>query len=202
MPGNTASLAVLAKLGFRFTHEVPAAPGHHGWREHELAAADYHGLPSLRPIRDDDLPVLFAHQRDPVAVRMAAFTAENPDDEAAFRKKMARILADTSSTNRAIVVGGEVVGNVMAFEMFGERNVCYWLGREHWGRGHAGAALRAFLCEHDRRPLVARVVHDNAGSLKVLARCGFVVTGEDEGFAHGRGGKVREILLRLDGPPA
>jgi hypothetical protein len=34
---------------------------------------------ALRPIDDSDLDALFEQMRDPESVRMAAFTAENPD---------------------------------------------------------------------------------------------------------------------------
>ena len=39
---------------------------------------------TLREVQPADLPFFFEHQRDPVAVRMAAFTAADPDDRAAF----------------------------------------------------------------------------------------------------------------------
>src|SRR5262249_1630219 len=44
----------------------------------------------LRKVTADDLPVFFEHQRDPEAIRMAAFTAADPTDWAAFAAKWAR----------------------------------------------------------------------------------------------------------------
>ncbi len=38
----------------------------------------------LRPVRDEDLPIFFEQERDPVAVQMAAFTHPDPNDRAAF----------------------------------------------------------------------------------------------------------------------
>ena len=38
----------------------------------------------LRPVEDADLDPLFAFERDPVAVRMAAFTRADPSDRPAF----------------------------------------------------------------------------------------------------------------------
>jgi RimJ/RimL family protein N-acetyltransferase len=152
----------------------------------------------LREIRETDLALLFAHQQDVEANHMAGFTAQDPDDEEAFRAKMQRILADPAITSRVIEVAGQVVGNVMGFEMFGEPSVCYWIGREHWGRGHATRGLGAFLAEHPPRPLFARVAADNLGSIRVLEKCGFVVSGENVGFAHGRGAEIRELIMRLD----
>ena len=92
-----------------------------------------------------------------------------------------------------------MVGNVMGFEMFGEHSVCYWIDREYWGQGYATAGLRAFIGEHKVRPLCARVADDNVGSIRVLEKCGFVVTGEDVGFAHGRGQDIRELIMQLNG---
>ena len=39
---------------------------------------------ALRPLEDADLDALFEQMRDPESVRMAAFTAKDPDDRAAF----------------------------------------------------------------------------------------------------------------------
>jgi RimJ/RimL family protein N-acetyltransferase len=47
------------------------------------------------------------------------------------------------------------------------------------------------------RPLRARAAADNAGSIRVLEKCGFVVTGRDRGFANARGEETDEVLLTL-----
>ena len=46
---------------------------------------------ALRPVDDSDLDALFEQMRDPESVRMAAFTAENPDDRTAFDVHMAKV---------------------------------------------------------------------------------------------------------------
>ncbi|MCW3819459.1 GNAT family N-acetyltransferase [Micromonospora sp. DR5-3] len=38
---------------------------------------------ALRPVDDSDLDALFEQMRDPESVRMAAFTAKDPDDRTA-----------------------------------------------------------------------------------------------------------------------
>ena len=43
----------------------------------------------------------------------------------------------------------------------------------------------------------ARAAKDNRASLAVLRKCGFVVVGEDSGYANGRGAEVEEWLLEL-----
>jgi RimJ/RimL family protein N-acetyltransferase len=124
----------------------------------------------LRDIEPADLPVLFEHQRDPVANGMAGVPAR---DREAFMAHWERILADETVLIRAVVADGALAGNLLSFLHDGRREVDYWIGREHWGGGIATAALAAFLEVETRRPLYAGVVESNRGSLRVLERCGF-----------------------------
>ena len=79
-----------------------------------------------------------------------------------------------------------------------EPEVSYWLGKEFWGKGIATWALGEFL-EFDRsRPMYARVAKDNLASLRVLQKCGFVIQGEDKGFANAREQEVEEFILILN----
>jgi RimJ/RimL family protein N-acetyltransferase len=86
-----------------------------------------------------------------------------------------RIKADPSATKRTIVAGGGVVGWIGSWEVEGEHDVGFWIGRDHWGNGYATAALRAFLDVDLHRPLHAHVVDHNVGSRRVLEKCGFVL---------------------------
>ena len=149
---------------------------------------------------EDDLPIFFEHQRDPEANRMAAFTAKDPEDREAFQAHWAKIRADDTIENRAILWDGRVVGHVSKFEAFGEPEVTYWIGREYWGQGIATQALSAFLGEVKTRPLYARAAQDNAGSRRVLEKCGFTIYGSDRGFANARDAEVDEVLFRRDAP--
>jgi len=89
---------------------------------------------------------------------------------------------------------GQVVGNIVSFLADGERGVGYWIGRQHWGRGHATRALADYVAEVPERPLHARVAEHDAGSLRVLAKCGFAIVGGEQQD----GDPVKEIVLRLD----
>lgn len=151
----------------------------------------------LRDVRDEDLDVLFEYWRDPESNRMAAFTAADPSDRAAFDARWARLRADPDVTNRTIVVDGEVVGTIGSWTQDGRREVTYWLGREHWGKGIATRALAAFLAIETARPLHAAAAADNAGSIRVLEKCGFIHVGGGRGFANARGEEVDEIFLVL-----
>jgi len=150
----------------------------------------------LREVRDEDLSVFFAYQRDPEANHQAAFTARDPEDRAAFMEHWAKIRRDDAITIRTILCG-PVVGHVAAFKQTGNMEITYWIGREFWGRGIATRALELFLSEYPVRPLHARAATDNTASLRVLEKCGFVVTGSDRGFALGRGEEVDEVVLML-----
>jgi RimJ/RimL family protein N-acetyltransferase len=152
----------------------------------------------LRAVLDEDLDALFEMMRDPVAVRMAAFTASDPDDREAFDKHMARVLGSSEIRQRAVTVDGALVGSIASFAMDGDLEITYWLDRAWWGRGVAGRAVSAFLQEVTvDRPLFARAAGDNAGSLAVLRRAGFREIGREVSFAAGRGEEIEETVLRL-----
>jgi RimJ/RimL family protein N-acetyltransferase len=152
----------------------------------------------LRKIVVEDLPVFFAQQLDKAANRMAAFTAKDPTDRAAFTAHWTKILADTTVIARAILCDGKVAGHVMSYLQVGRPEVTYWIGKESWGQGIATHALSEFLARaNPTRPMYARVARDNHGSRRVLAKCGFKVIGETRGFANARGMEIDELELEL-----
>ena len=152
----------------------------------------------LRDVTDDDLPKFFEHQLDPTANHMAAFTAKDPRDRKAFTAHWNRILADASVIIKTILFEGQVVGHVLSYEEAGKSEVSYWIGKAYWGQGIATRALSAFLAQANQtRPIYARVAKDNVGSLRVLEKCGFTISGEAKGFANARGQEVEELILEL-----
>jgi RimJ/RimL family protein N-acetyltransferase len=153
---------------------------------------------TLRAVADADLPIFFAQQLDPEANHMAAFSAKDPADEAAFAKKWAKIRASRAVVLRTVVQRGEVVGHVASFGPRDEREITYWLGREYWGRGLATRALAKFLRRLRKRPLYARAAADNRASIRVLEKCGFRLAGRETSFADGRGAEIEEVILKLD----
>ena len=153
---------------------------------------------ALREVRDEDLAVLFEQWADPVAMRMAAFTAPDHMNWDAFARRWSRLRADQTVINRAIVVDAEVAGTIGSWGEPGEREVTYWIGRSYWGKGIATCALNAFLTVDSSRPLHARVAYDNVASRRVLEKCGFRVVGTDRGFAEARSREIEEVVLRLE----
>lgn len=130
----------------------------------------------LRDVIDEDLPVFYQHQIDPVACQMAAFPSRERD---AFMAHWMKILADDSLVKQTILFDGQVAGNVVSFVQDGEQEVGYWIGREFWGKGIATLALAALLEKFETRPLFAHVVKPNIASQRVLEKCGFVQIREE-----------------------
>ena len=127
---------------------------------------------ALREIRESDVPVLCVFQNEPEANEMAAFPAR---DESAFREHLGRVLANPDNIVRAIVDGDVVVGQIGSWDQDGKREVGYWVGREHWGKGYATGALRALLSIDPVRPMWAEIAEHNIGSQRVVEHCGFVL---------------------------
>jgi RimJ/RimL family protein N-acetyltransferase len=131
---------------------------------------------------------------------MAAFTAKDPDDRTAFDVHMAKVRTSPGVTMRAVTAGGRLVGSIASFVVEGDTEVTYWIDRSFWGQGIAGRALALYLESVSARPLFARVASDNVGSLKVLQKAGFAITGAETSFANGRNAEIEETILRLDEP--
>jgi RimJ/RimL family protein N-acetyltransferase len=128
----------------------------------------------------DDLDVLYENQLDPEATTMAGFPSR---DRETFMAHRARIMADDKNELRTVLVGDEVAGDMNSWLRDGQRLVGYWIGRRFWGRGVATAGLRLFVAELSDRPLYAHVLRTNAGSVRVLEKCGFVRMAESEAEA-------------------
>ena len=143
---------------------------------------------TLRSVSEADVEVFLEHQLDPEANRMAAFPARQRSEHTAHWR---RILADETVVARTVVHDGRVAGNVVSWVQDGHREVGYWLGREHWGGGIASLALEQLIGVVDDRPLFAYVAVHNAGSARVLEKCGFVLDGELEE------GAVRRLVYVL-----
>jgi RimJ/RimL family protein N-acetyltransferase len=151
----------------------------------------------LRPVEPADLDKFFEYQQDPDSNRMAAFTAKNPSDRGVFDHHWQNILNDEAITVRTVTADGEVAGSIMAYPSDGYPELTYWTAKSHWGRGITTAAVEKFLAEFTARPIRARVVKDNLGSIKVLEKLGFKSIGEAQGFANARAAVVTEEILEL-----
>ncbi len=153
----------------------------------------------LRKVIPADLPIFFAHQLDPEANYMAAFTAKDPADRAGFETRWAKILANPGIVVRTILVDEKVAGHILKHSSFGFPEVSYWIGKEYWGMGVAAQALSLFLEEIAAGPLYGRAAADNIASIRVLQKCGFSISGREKGYSNARGREIEEVILKL--PP-
>ncbi len=125
----------------------------------------------LRDVEASDIEIFYEQQLDPEATTMAAFSARDRESHLAHWNK---ILKDSSCITRTIVASGQVAGNIGSWVQDEQREIGYWIGKAHWGRGVATSALEQFLQIVEDRPLYAWVARHNYGSLRVLEKCGFL----------------------------
>jgi len=148
---------------------------------------------TLRDVTESDLPILFEQQLDPEATAMAAFPSRDHD---AFMAHWKKIMAYEKNLIKTILHTDEVAGYILSWEMEGEREVGYWLGKAYWGKGIATRALAEYVNIVKLRPLFAHVARHNVGSRRVLEKCGFTVIGEDK-YTNPAGVEVEEFVLKL-----
>lgn len=152
---------------------------------------------TLRDVKDSDIPIFYQQNLDPEANHMAAFTSQDPTDRYQFDAHWLRIRRETGVLIRTIVTEGQVAGYVLSYLSELGPEVSYWLGKDFWGKGVASAALVAFLDVQRVRPIFGRVAKDNAGSRRVMEKCGFEVIREERDFANARGEEIDELVLKL-----
>jgi RimJ/RimL family protein N-acetyltransferase len=148
----------------------------------------------LRSVEDRDLEVFFAHQADPEAVEMAAFPARDKDQ---FAAHWAKLRGDATLVVRTIVADGLVAGNIGSWQENGQQLLGYWVGREFWGRGVATQALALLVNDLSIRPLYAHVAMHNAGSIRVLEKCGFWRDRAEEAKATATDDGIEEFIYVL-----
>ena len=147
----------------------------------------------LREVTPEDLPIFFEHQLDVEATRMAAFPSRDRDT---FMAHWARIMNRQTNQNgmlNTILADDTVAGNIVYWEAAGEPNIGYWLGRAHWGKGIASAALAQFLSNIEARPVYAHVAKHNFASIRVLRKCGF----QPSRTERGDGNAGEELVMEL-----
>lgn len=157
----------------------------------------------LREVLDSDLADFWEMAADPETQYMAAATRDYHYDRNRFDTFWAKIRSNASMTLRTVVSqDGEVAGHAGVFGPPEQREVTYVIGRAHWGKGLATKALAELLRLEETRPLHAMAVADNAGSIRVLEKCGFTVTGRIREFARARDAEVDTVMLTLGGGQA
>jgi RimJ/RimL family protein N-acetyltransferase len=151
----------------------------------------------LRDLDDDDLDAVFEMMRDPEGVAMAAFTADDPDDRAAYDAWIARQRDDRDVLLQVVTENGGFAGTAAVFTVDGDREVSFWIARHAWNRGVATAALRLLVSREPVRPLFARTAAHNVASVAVFRHSGFTEVSRNVAFAPGLGREVEEIVFAL-----
>lgn len=150
----------------------------------------------IRDVIEEDLKIFFEQQRDPAANLMAGFPARNAEDFASHWKN--KVFANTTTITKTIVFNECVAGDLVSWEQNGKRLVGYWIGQEYWGKCIATTALREFLTHVTMRPLYAYVANHNKASIRVLEKCGFIVSSRGTFFSEAHGGEIEETIFILE----
>jgi RimJ/RimL family protein N-acetyltransferase len=149
---------------------------------------------SLYPVDLDALHAIVSHFE---VVRQLASYPWPPDRE--FTRTRAQ-----PYIGRGFVWGcflqGELIGTVA---VTGDE-LGYMFAPDHWGQGYATEACQTAIARAlpDRDHLIAGIWADNAGSLRLLQKLGFVVTGSDVSLNIARGQELPGHWLRLNRPEA
>lgn len=151
----------------------------------------------LRDLDDDDLDAIFEMMRDPEAVVMAAFTADDPNDRAAYDAWIARQRADDDVLYQVVTENGGFAGTAAVFTIDGDREVSFWIARHAWNRGVATAALRLLVSREAVRPLFARAAAHNEAAIAVFRHCGFTEVSRNVAYAPGLAREVEELVFVL-----
>jgi RimJ/RimL family protein N-acetyltransferase len=140
----------------------------------------------LRFLSHRDAPNLARHANDPMVAAYLTNAFPSPYSTEDAINFIDLVKEDKTKVIMAIAAGEEVVGCIGLHqtanhdEMYWELG--YWLGRAFWNRGIATAAVTAFMSYI--RTIIpddiiyARVYRQNAASIKVLEKNGFILSAE------------------------
>ena len=139
---------------------------------------------TLRPIELEDAARVIIFTREPDIARMVS-VMPNPQPliaaEGYILISMARRALGRDFVFAIDLPGAGLVGVVGAHPKPDRVEIGYWVGKPYWGRGYATEAARAaadFAAALGVGPVTARHFADNPASGRVLAKAGFVYTGE------------------------
>ncbi len=117
------------------------------------------GRVQVRDVEADDLPLFFAHQRDPIAVALVAFRSR---DRAAFDQHWEKLLVDDSCLKKTIVADGQVAGNIWELAVGRKRAIGYWIDALS-GAAASRPNASPLSCAWQTRPLHAGVATPQRG---------------------------------------
>ena len=140
---------------------------------------------SIRPYSDDDLDSLVRSANNANVRRYLVDRFPYPYTRGDASSWLAEVKRQDPLTSFAIAEAGSVIGGIglqIGTDIYRvTADLGYWLSQDHWGRGIATRAVRAFTrWAFDSFPLErlqAGVFASNAASCRVLEKCGFSCDG-------------------------
>ena len=158
----------------------------------------------LRPFRQSDAGAVQALCGNWKVARMTSRIPHPFSDELAAQWIASHGPARVCGEENAFCVekGGTVIGAVGYMNAGdGVYEIGYWIGEPWWGQGFATEAvgrLIGFVFDGlGARRLTSGHFLDNSASGRVLEKCGFAYTGEEEQWCEARGGQVTCRRLAL-----
>ncbi len=161
----------------------------------------------IRPYSEADVPALAHEANSPLIARNMRNTFPSPYTGAEARSWVQHARAAAPMLDFALCLpdgGGGVLAGGIGLKLRDDvesrtAEIGYWLGRAHWGRGIAAAAVAAFsrwAFAADRRllRLEACVFGHNPASARVLDKAGYVLEGVRRS-AGSKDGAVFDILM-------
>lgn len=145
-------------------------------------------MPKIERLRLDHAAALLVFERENRAYFAASIPDRGDDYFAEFQQRLSGLLAeqDAGVCHFHVIVGdeGEVLGRVNLVDVAdGAAELGFRVAEHAAGQGLATAAVRQVCTtaarDYGLRNLLAAAAADNAGSRTVLARVGFVPTGEE-----------------------
>lgn len=143
----------------------------------------------LRPWRPDDAEALFRYASDPQVSEPAQWPTHTSVAmsrqiiESFFMVNEATFAMELQATGEPIgCIGLVPEGHEYYPVLRAEREIGYWVGRPHWGRGLTSEALEALIgyCRDvlSLRSLLITTGLHNIASQRVAGKCGFLPVGE------------------------
>lgn len=140
---------------------------------------------TLRPFREDDVQALYAYSKDEAVGRNAGWkpheSLQESDDilHLVFLNQPSVWAVERRSDGRLMGSAGLITDSARQYGS--ARSLGYALGVDYWGQGYMTEAVRAvirFGFEQMGLDLISATCYpDNAGSRRVLEKCGFQYEG-------------------------
>lgn len=161
----------------------------------------------LRPLREDDAAQIYPLFGQWEVIRMLT-TPPWPyrqTDAERFCRLRARRIEDGPITF-ALTLHSTLIGMIEAVFKPGQSPgpvyaLAYWIGQPYWGKGLMSEAVRAFVTHvfqvNNARLIVSAVLKENAASLRIQEKLGFVRDEEKLIYSRPRGVEVPLITTKL-----